>query len=586
MKPSQKATEPTVTRRTVLTAMSLCPVAVTVADAAHAAPSRTAAPDLGPNVTVFGPDTPTAEVQARLDEVFRQQETDQFGDNRFALLFEPGSYDVDANIGFYTQILGLGTVPDEVVISGAVHAEADWFDGNATHNFWRGAENLAVEPAGGTDRWAVSQAAPYRRMHLRGDIELDDGGWSSGGLFADTKIDGQVRSGTQQQWLSRNTELADWNGSNWNMVFVGVDNPPGGDFPSPPHTRVDSSPVVREKPFLHVDAQGSYHVFVPAPRRDAVGTSWSSGTAVGDSLPLEQFHIAKPGATAADLNDALEQGLDLLITPGIYHLDDTVRVTRPGTVVLGLGLATLIPDGGVTAMTVADVDGVVIAGLLFDAGGDDSEVLMEVGGSGSDTSHAENPTSLHDLYFRVGGSHVGRATDSLVINSHNVIGDHLWIWRGDHGEGIGWDLNTADTGLIVNGDDVVMYGLFVEHYQRHQTIWNGERGRTYFYQNEMPYDPPDQAAWMDGDTEGYAAYKVDDAVSEHEVWGLGSYCFFSSDPSVVAARAVEAPDTPGVRFHHLTAVSLGGTGTIRHVVNDTGGPADSGNNVATVTEYP
>jgi hypothetical protein len=59
-------------------------------------------------------------------------------------------------------------------------------------------------------------------------------------------------------------------------------------------------------------------------------------------------------------------------------------------------------------------------------------------------------------------------------------------------------------------------------------LWNGNGGRTYFFQNEMPYDPPNQAAWMNGGvTQGYAAYKVADSVTSHEAWGLGSYCYFN-----------------------------------------------------------
>ncbi|WP_440072192.1 RICIN domain-containing protein [Streptosporangium sp. OZ121] len=543
-------------------------------------------PDLGPNVSVFDPSTPTATIQARLNSVFSQQQTNQFGGNRFALLFKPGSYSVDANIGFYTQIAGLGLSPDSVTINGGVHVEADWFQGNATHNFWRGAENLSVTPPSGTDRWAVSQASSYRRMHLRGNLQLDDGGWSSGGFIADSKIDGQVRSGSQQQWLSRNAEWGSWTGSNWNMVFVGVDNPPAGNFPDPPYTRVATTPVVREKPFLYVDQAGAYQVFVPALRTNSVGTTWTGGNPAGTSIPIDQFFVVKPGHTAADINAALAQGLNLLFTPAVYHLNDTIRVTRANTVVLGLGLATLIPDNGVTAMTVADVDGVKVAGLLIDAGTTNSAMLMQVGPAGSSASHAANPTSLHDVYFRVGGAAVGKATQSLVVNSDNVIGDHLWIWRGDHGSGIGWNSNTAANGLTVNGDDVTMYGLFVEHYQQHQTVWNGNGGRTYFYQNEMPYDPPNQASWMNGSTQGYAAYKVADSVTTHEAWGLGSYCYFNVNPGVVAARAFEVPNTPGVRFHNMVTVSLGGVGTIRNIINTTGGPSNSTTNEANLVNYP
>ncbi|MFF4547852.1 RICIN domain-containing protein [Streptomyces sp. NPDC001406] len=543
-------------------------------------------PDLGPNVVVFDPSMSSSTIQSRLDSIFRQQESNQFGSQRYAVMFKPGTYSADVNVGFYTQVLGLGLTPDAVSVNGAVHAEADWFQGNATQNFWRGAENLSVNPAGGGDRWAVSQAAAYRRMHLRGNLALDDGGWSSGGYLADSKVDGQVDSGTQQQWLTRNSQLGSWTGSNWNMVFVGSQGVPATSFPKPPYTTVAQSPVTREKPFLYVDGAGAYQVFVPSVRTNSTATSWAGGNPSGTSLPLSQFHVVKPGATAAQINAALAAGQNLLVTPGVYHLDQTLKVTRPDTVVLGLGLATFVPDNGVTAMTVADVDGVKIAGLLFDAGTTNSSTLVEVGPTGSSASHAADPTSLHDVYFRVGGAAVGKATTSLVVNSDNVIGDHMWIWRADHGSGVGWTSNTADTGLVVNGDNVTMYGLFVEHFQKYQTVWNGNGGRTYFYQNEMPYDPPGQSAWMNGSTQGYAAYKVADSVTSHQAYGLGSYCYFNVNPSVTAARAIEAPNTANVRFTSMVTVSLGGTGTISHVVNNTGGPSNSTTNVANLTNYP
>jgi hypothetical protein len=543
-------------------------------------------PDLGPNVVVFDPSTPSSTIQSKLDSIFEQQETNQFGSQRYAVLFKPGTYNANVNVGFYTQVLGLGLTPDAVSVNGAVHAEADWFQGNATQNFWRGAENLSVSPTGGSDRWAVSQAASYRRMHLRGNLALDDGGWSSGGYLADSKVDGQVRSGSQQQWLTRNSQLGSWTGSNWNMVFVGSQGVPGTSFPNPPYTTVAQSPVTREKPFLYVDGSGNYQVFVPSLRTNSTATSWASGSPSGSSLPLSQFYVVKPGATAAQINAALAAGQNLLVTPGVYHLDQTLKVTRPDTVVLGLGLATFVPDNGITAMTVADVDGVKIAGLLFDAGTTSSKTLVEVGPAGSTASHATDPTSLHDVYFRVGGAGVGKAATSLVVNSDNVIGDHMWIWRADHGSGVGWTSNTADTGLVVNGDDVTMYGLFVEHFQKYQTIWNGNGGRTYFFQNEMPYDPPNQSAWMNGSTQGYAAYKVADTVTSHQAYGLGSYCYFNVNPGVVAARAIEAPNNPDVRFTSMVTVSLGGTGTISHVVNNTGGPSNSSTNVANLVRYP
>ena len=542
--------------------------------AAH--PTR-ATPDFGPNVTIFDPATPAPTIQSKLDSIFASQESSEFGAGRYALLFKPGTYDVDARIGFYTQVSGLGLSPNDVVINGGMRADARWRKGNATLNFWRAVENMSINPAAGFDRWAVSQAAPMRRMHIRGDLVLDDGGWSSGGFLADSKVDGQVRSGSQQQWITRNSALGSWAGSNWNMVFVGTDGAPTNSFPNPPFTTIDAAPVIREKPFLMVDRRGAWKVFVPALRSNAKGTTWISGKPRGVARPLSDFVVVKPGTSAATMNGALARKKSLIITPGIYHLDAPLHVTAANTIVLGLGLATLVPDGGVSAIDVDDVDGVTLAGLLIEAGPINSPVLVQIGPAGSSTRHSSNPTVLSDLFVRVGGDGIGKASRSVEINSHDVIGDHLWLWRADHGNGVGWTSNTAANGLVVNGNDVMMYGLFVEHYQQHQVQWNGNGGRTYLFQNEMPYDVPDQAEWMSGTTQGFAAYRVHASVTSHEAWGLGSYCFFNRNPTVVADHAFEVPVAPGVRLRNMVTVSLGGgRGVISHVINQTGAAARSG----------
>ncbi|MEP6990964.1 MAG: coagulation factor 5/8 type domain-containing protein [bacterium] len=546
-------------------------------------------PDFGPNVRIFGPSTSIDSIQAALDTAFAVQESSEFGPGRYAFLFKRGSYDLVAHVGFHTQVAGLGLSPEDVVVNGAVIADAQWKKGNATQNFWRIAENMRVNaPAPDhTEQWAVSQAAPMRRMHIVGDLRLDDGGWSSGGFLADARVSASVRSGSQQQWLTRGSEIGGWKGANWNMVFVGVAGAPGNSFPEPPYTTLPSMPVIREKPFLYVDTLGAWSVFVPALRRNATGVTWGSGAPAGVSYPIESFFIAKPGATAATMNAALASGQQLIITPGIYHLDAPLRITHTNTVVLGLGLATLVADNGTTAIDIADVDGVTVAGLLIDAGPTNSPLLMRVGPRDARARHAANPTLLSDLFFRIGGVGPARASRTLEINSNDVIGDHMWLWRADHGNGVGWTTNTAADGLVVNGSDVTMYGLFVEHFQQHEVLWNGERGRTFMFQNEMPYDVPTQAAWMDGTTRGFAAYEVARGVKSHEAWGLGSYCFFNRNPSLVADRAFRVPVTPGVRLHNMVTVSLGGgKGTIAHVVNSTGPAATKGASVQKLVSGP
>ncbi|BCJ49291.1 coagulation factor 5/8 type [Actinoplanes sp. NBRC 14428] len=558
-------------------------------------------PDFGPNVRIFDPSTSAATIQSAVDQAFNAQlrsPTAQFGTQRHVFLFKPGTYGrVWANVGFYTTLAGLGINPDDVTINGAVNVDSGWNYGdekNATQNFWRSMENLSIVPEGGTNRWAVSQAAPMRRVHIRGNLTLapsnqDNGqGYSSGGYLTDSVVDGTVSSGSQQQWYTRDSRIGRWEGGVWNMVYSGVQGAPANAFPNPPHTTLATTPVTREKPYLYVDSAGRYRVFVPALRRNSAGATWPN--TAGTSIPMREFYVAKPGDSAARINSALAQGLNLFFTPGTYSLNETIRVTRANTVVTGIGFPTLIPNNGVEALNVADVDGVKVSGLTFDAGTTNSPTLMSVGRAGVHTDHAANPISLQDVFFRIGSSVQGKATTTLAVHSDDTIIDHMWAWRADHGGApTGWTVNTGDTGLIVNGDDVLATGLFVEHYQKYEVIWNGNRGRTIFFQNEKPYDVPNQAAWMGPRGNGYAAYKVADSVTDHELWGGGVYSFFNVNPSVRVDRGFEVPNRSGVRLRSILTVSLGDVGTIANVVNDTGGPVPNpaGNTVPrNVVAYP
>jgi hypothetical protein len=538
-------------------------------------------PDFGPNVLIFSPSMPSAEIQAQIDKVYAIEQHSEFGAARYALLFLPGEYHVDIPVGFYTEVMGLGATPNAVHITGNVHSDASLPRNNATCTFWRAVEGFSVTPTGGTMQWAVSQAVPFRRMHVLGDLVLHQkGGWASGGWMSDSLIDGNVGAGPQQQWISRNSEWGSWTGANWNMVFVGIPHPPAGEWPTPDYTKVERTPIVREKPFLVMDSRGDYgpemhrwSVIVPELRTNSQGITWHGGSTPGRNVPLSSFYIAQPGRdSAATLNAQLAKGKNLLLTPGIYDIAEPLRVTRPNTMVLGLGFATLRPTSGNAIITTADVDGIDIAGILFDAGQQISPVLVEVGPEGSHASHAKNPIFLHDVFFRDGGAGPGSVKVNLQVNSNDTIIDHTWIWRADHGKDVGWTRNLSNNGLVVNGNNVTAYGLFVEHHQQFQVLWNGNHGRTYFYQSEIPYDPPDQPSFTSAPgTNGWASYKVADKVTTHEAWGLGIYSVFRH-PNITLSRAIEVPVTPGVRFHHMITVALDNLGEISNVIDDKGGP--------------
>jgi hypothetical protein len=559
---------------------------------ADAHPSRE--PDFGPNVFIYDPSTPAAQIQAKFDELFAAQAGNEMGTARYAVLFKPGQYTVNANLGYYTTVAGLGLSPDDVDIHGAVRVvgQSDPTSAagiSALINFWRSAENLSVTPDGGLDQWAVSQAAPLRRVHIRGLLLLEpgNGGFSSGGYIADSKIDGLAINGSQQQWLTRDSEFGNgWSNGVWNQVFSGVIGAPEQSFPNQTYTTLPTSPVTREKPFLYLDGAGRYRVFLPALRHDTAGTSWAGGAQQGSSLSIDDFYIAKPTDGALKINLALALGRHLLLTPGVYHLNEPLVVTHKNTVVLGLGMPSLTPDRGTSALRVADVDGVRLAGLLVDAGAHRSDTLVEIGTGSRHRDHAHNPISVQDVFFRIGGPWLGRAGTSLVVHSDDTIIDNIWVWRADHGNGVGWTQNTSDYGVVINGDDVIAYGLFVEHHQKWQTVWNGERGRTIFYQSEMPYDPPSQAAWTSPTGNGWASYKVADRVRAHEAWGLGVYCFFNQGVDIRADRAIEVPDRPGVRFHDMISVFLSGSGGIEHTIDDAGTATVGSFGTSTLVSYP
>jgi len=524
--------------------------------------------NFGPNVLVFDPSM--KDIQQRVDSIAGQQKPNQFGDARYALLFKPGKYELNLKVGFYTQVLGLGPTPDSVFIKGAVNSTDR---GNVTQTFWRCVENLAVEPI--TDKgncyWAVSQGTALRRFHVKGNLWLFSGAggqeWASGGFLADCHVDGKVVPGSQQQWFSRNAEWGNWSGGVWNNVFVGV---PGAPTKWPQNTSVETTPIIAEKPYLCIDNTGNYSVMVPTVRTNSKGSSWLSAPTVGKAIPLAQFHIAHAESdTAATINAALKLGKNLLFTPGVYHLESSVQITRPGTVVLGLGYPTLIPTGGTPAIQVADVDGVRLGGLLLEASTTNSATLLQIGEPGCTASHAADPTFLYDIFARMGGPGPGSADCMITINSNNVVGDNAWLWRADHGSGVGWEINKNKNGIIVNGQNVIYYGLAVEHTQEYQTVWNGNGGRVYFYQSEMPYDVPSQDAWKHGNTKGYASYKVGDSVTSHEAWGVGIYCYFTAG-EVVSDNAIETPRAPGVKIHHMVDVHLGAKGGISHFINGTG----------------
>lgn len=498
-------------------------------------------------------------------------------------------------LGFYSHIGGLGKVPSAVKL-GAVFTRPHLSGGaNATCTFWRSMENVTVMR---DFSWTVSQSTSARRMQIESTSKyISDIGnnnfWGSGGFIADANYtSSRPNWGGQQQWYTRNTVFPSGEGTmggSYNMVWQGCVNAPQADNANSP---VPTTPIIREKPFLFIDSDGEYKVFVPAWQKDRVGLSWSA-TDMGKGKVqdlLTEWYVAKEGDTDVEINKALKAGKNIFFTPGHYALNAPIQVNRKEAILLGAGIAsvTLEPTEKNTwgCIYVDDKDGIIIAGLLMDSF-NSTTYQIRVGNEGANADHAANPVLLSDITCRVGGvqSKNIQIHASMQINSNNVVGDHFWLWRADHGSQRGgdarWVRDRCKNGLIVTGNNVTLYALFTEHYQEYEVLWLGERGRTYFLQNEPPYDAPNQASWSSqgGRVPGYAAFKVANTVKEHHSIGMGSYAVFTgTDGNVNKKNGFEAPNNPGVILEKMCTTRFAGPGNILNVVNGTGGSTATGVN--------
>jgi hypothetical protein len=598
----------------------------------------------GPNVCVFTPAMTQPQVQADLDAISAQQVpvANQFDSQRYTVLFEPGTYGSKDDplvfqVGYYTQVAGLGTMPQDTVINGAVEVfnnlcTPNTTDCNADDNFWRSLSNVTlnvdlpssppayappvIDPytkycANSAEMWAASQAAPLRRDIINGSVVFQDycasHNFASGGFIADSQVSGDLNFYGNQQYMVRNSSIGGQNGCGspngglWNMVYSGVTGAPAAAFGGlcDQNTVLASSPVTEEAPFLYSDSGGDFSVFVPSVQHNSSGTSWAGGTEAGSSLPLSGFFIANPATPVSSINAALAQGKNLILTPGVYDLAGTIVAPHPDTVILGQGFATLVPQAGQPALEVVSNIGVKVSGLIVDAGPVNSPVLVSVGQPGPNggpkvAQQASDPDTIQDVFFRIGGaeSTPTSATVSLLDNASSSIIDDVWAWRADHGNDVGWTLNTGDTGLVVTGNNVTAYGLAVEHYQKSEVVWTGQGGTDVFFQNELPYDPPSQAAWQESPTHpGYPAFQVAGNVTTFQGYGMGSYVvFIQTSATLYDQEAFASPQVPGVQFHNVFGVWIQDSGGLNSVINGTGGTVTNtspGNqNPVDVTSYP
>lgn len=565
----------------------------------------------GNNVYVFDSSMDDAELNKMLARIYKQQRFNAFGDQRYAILFMPGSYgskeNIDIRTGYYTQILGLGGTPEQTSIIGALRTQ-DWPPPNSaepteglgsTQNYWRGAENFSLTPTLGSlsyptliaaneDVWAVGKGSYLRRMHIKGSLRIYELGQSSGGFIANSVVDDSILATEQLFGFIRNSVFYQWVGINFNSFFLGnIGAVAAGKWPDPAATVIPTTPLSREKPFLMYDQRQHQYVMVrPKLKQNSQGIDWSVSN---DRIPQHQCYIAKPQQNVEELNAALKEFKCLILTPGIYQLEKPLQVVNPDTLIYGLGFPALIPKNGQEVMHIDDVDGVQVAGIIFTAGPLYSPVLLEVGSQQNRLRHRNNPLFLYDIYCRIGGSlQSGQSQRCIDINSNDVLVDNTWLWRAEYGLNVGWFVNRGCNGLVVNGDYTLIYNLLVDNFQLWQTWWKGNYGRVYSYNSLLPADVPNQQLWQNNDRDGYSSYKVDEGVSHHQAYGLNVYSFFRDSDNIFVDNAVESPSQGTIDFTHLQTFWLGGhynTG-IRNIINERGQGVDAVNRERSLQNWP
>lgn len=574
-----------------------------------------------------------------------------FSTKRYALLFAPGEYkNCSFEVGYYVQMAGLGrTATGEEAVrftaddgkeSGpyvpALNKDFPKTDGGTIawpgsglclDTFWRMAENFSSESL----IWAVSQAAPLRRVHIRKNLELGDkGAYASGGFLANTQVDGDCDYSSQQQWFSRavffNGKVP--SGGVWNTVFSGCtgvvpekSKVPDGNLV----VTVEEKPRARlEKPYIVMTESGDYELHIPKFTTEATTGAQLDGSntevrcfskvKVGKAiLPLDKDGnyaeydddkynelTESDEKLTLELQAALDEGKDLVLSPGIYFLTQPLVVKKPNQVILGIGLATLVApqDGSPCIRVQAGTPGVKIASVVLEgsvqkepfsthANADKVRSLIDFGEvDKTDPGDASNPGLLSDIFTRVGGSNPDRTvkTDAMVrIFSGNVVGDNLWLWRADHvklrpGEEpndpnfplyhqVGWELEEdgerklideciCKNALVVEGNDVSIYGLFAEHTIEDQMIWKGENGNVSFFQCELPYDV---------DEFTHTGYHVHRDVESHTARGIGVYCNFTCR-DVKASKGIFMPSKDEITIENPFTLWLNSMGGIEHVV--------------------
>ena len=398
-------------------------------------------------------------------------------------------------------------------------------------------------------------------------------------------VDGILDFSTQQQFFTRNSEFKQTDGGSWNLYFIGCNSdiapnncPVNNNTTLVTSTPEIPGPITAAPRFLY-QSDGRISIIKPKIYTNSSGILANSE----DDEELTNVFIVNSQTDIQTINEKLAAGIHLIFSPFIYSFSEPIRITRSGTVVLGLGYATIVPTAANAAIIIADgTEGVRVCGFILQAGdevgGATTNALLVVGETENSGGNSENPNILFDIFPRVGGPDLTGTCDVMIlVNQQNTIFDHIWCWRADHvgvledeRSGLGPDKAKVDNAIVVNADNVTMFGVFAEHTLKEQIIWNGNQGRLFFQQTELPYDVA--GGW------NFPGLKV--TGQNFFGSGIGIYSFFAQkwhedDNAPDVSTAVITPDDATVEscFTIFLDPSTGG-GSILSVINGKGTSSD------------
>ena len=515
----------------------------------------------------------------------------------YAFLFMPGTYTVNIPIGYYTHVAGLGKSNKDVIFIGGpiVDNGSDLYSVGALNNFWRTCENITVNPRYdyGVEKqynnyktmiYAVSQACSLRSVVINGNLSLanmaqdyKNMGFSSGGFMANCEISDVLDMGSQQQFICRNTKYGTFPNISWNHVNVGCQSEKERKGccinTTTPTSGVKNLTVVDtktntvcEKPYLIFNGDNT-----TITDRDSIinsiqvicpGYSPTSGVSnnIDKFITSDKYKIVNEYITSDLLNKILKDGNTtcIIFSPGRYKIDTTINLS--GQLLFGLGLPVLTSTKNNTIISGYGK----ICGIIFDAGGQGSQVLVDLNDS--------NQSYLWDIICRVGGGdnhdNIYSVDTMLHIGGDNSVLDNVWCWVADHYADdnlyVGWDKAICQIGVHVTGNNVSAYGLFAEHTRNRNVLWEGNNGEVYMFQSELNYYVPDGF-----DTSEFVSYEIGKNVGNHKLYGAGAYSFFEKIPQT-SPSGFKWTSPTNVDYQNLVTVFLNGFGGISHIFNDTG----------------